>query len=248
MQALERILAILESTSRTASAVSPSEVAEETGLSFPTVVRLMQSLADSNVLVRSADTGQYRIGPRLIGVVAKATRSFDYRAAAQPHLDRLREATGETASLHVLQDRRRTCIAASYSTQPYGRIVPVGLPFPIIGSAVGHALLAQLDDAEAGQALAGLSTAEARDARKAAAEVRRQGFTTLVSRSVAGVRGIAVPVGDTPGLGCLSVSGPDSRFDETAAAKALPPLRDTVAALLELSAPSKTPPMAADAP
>ena len=73
MQALERILAILESTSRTASAASPAKVAEETGLSLSTVVRLMQSLADEDVLVRSAETGQYRMGPRLIGIVERAT-------------------------------------------------------------------------------------------------------------------------------------------------------------------------------
>lgn len=243
MQALERILAILESTSRTAAAVSPSEVAEETGLSFPTVVRLMQSLAEANVLVRSADTGQYRIGPRLIGVVARSTRSFDYRAAAQQHLDRLRDATEETASLHVLQDGQRICIAASYSTRPYGRIVPVGLPFPVAGSAVGHALLSQLDDTELGRVLAEFD--EEDELRAAVDEVRRQGFATLVSDSVAGVRGMAVPVGETAGLGCLSVSGPASRFSEAAAKKALRPLRETAAALLALPVPHTAQPIAA---
>lgn len=235
MQALERILAILESTSRAASAVSPVKVAEETGLSLSTAVRLMQSLADEDVLVRSAETGQYRIGPKLVGIVARATQSFDYRIAAQPVLDKLRDLTQETASLHMLQDNRRVCIAAAYTTQPFGRIVPIGLPFPLAGSAAGHALLSQLDAAELNRMLKEVCDGSQADAvREAVHEVQQRGYAESVNQSVAGVRGIAVPVGSRPGLGCVSVSGPSSRFDERAAGPALGQLRETAQALLSM--------------
>lgn len=235
MQALERILAILESTSRTAAAVSPVKVAEETGLSLSTVVRLMQSLADEDVLIRSAETGQYRIGPRLIAIVARATQSFDYRVAAQPLLEKLRDATGETASLHMLQGNRRVCIAAAYTTQPFGRIVPVGLPFPLAGSAAGEALLSQLDPVAFELLLDEIADGtEAETVRAAVAEVRRRGYAESVNQSVAGVHGLAVPVGGQPGLGVVSVSGPSSRFDAAAAVPALAHLRETAAALLSM--------------
>lgn len=238
MQALERILAILESASRTASAVSPVKVAEETGLSLSTVVRLMQQLADEEVLIRSAETGQYRIGPRLIGIVARATQSFDYRVAAQAVLEKLRDNTLETASLHMLQGSSRVCIAAAYTTQPFGRIVPVGLPFPLAGSAAGHALLSQLDAPAFELMLDGIcDDAEAEAVRTAVAGVRERGYAESVNDSVAGVRGIAVPVGSQPGLGCLSVSGPSSRFDAAGAARALPYLRDTANVLLSMRSP-----------
>jgi DNA-binding IclR family transcriptional regulator len=238
MQALERILAILESTSRTASAVSPVKVADETGLSLSTVVRLMQSLAEEDVLIRSAETGQYRIGPRLIGIVARATQSFDYRVAAQPLLEKLRDSTQETTSLHLLQGSRRVCLAAAYTTQPFGRIVPIGLPFPLAGSAAGHALLSQLDPAAFELLLADIvDGAEADAVRADVDEVRRRGYAESVNQSVAGVHGIAVPVGREPGLGCVSVSGPSSRFDDAAVAVALPQLRETAAALLSMRGP-----------
>lgn len=237
MQALERILAILESTSRAASAVSPVKVAEETGLSLSTTVRLMQSLADADVLVRSADTGQYRIGPKLVGIVARATQSFDYRIAAQPLLDKLRDLTQETASLHMLQDNSRVCIAAAYTTQPFGRIVPIGLPFPLAGSAAGYALLSQLDPAALDRTLAEICDDSQLDAVRAAVrEVQQRGYAESVNESVAGVRGIAVPAGQHPWVGCLSVSGPSSRFDDEAAVKALEHLREIAAALLSMRA------------
>jgi DNA-binding IclR family transcriptional regulator len=240
MQALERILAILESTSRTASAVSPVKVAEETGLSLSTVVRLMQSLADEDVLIRSAETGQYRIGPRLIGIVARATQSFDYRVAAQPLLEKLRDSTQETTSLHMLQGSRRVCVAAAYTTQPFGRIVPIGLPFPLAGSAAGHALLSQLDPAAFELLLRDIcdgAESEAEAVRADVAEVRERGYAESINQSVAGVHGIAVPVGRDSRLGCVSVSGPSSRFDAAAVALALPQLRGTADALLSMRSP-----------
>lgn len=237
MQALERILAVLDSTARAASAVSPTRVAEESGLSLSTVVRLMQSLAEERVLVRSADTGQYRIGPRLIGIVARATQSFDYRVAAQPVLDQLRDVTGETASLHMLQDEKRVCVAAAYTTQPFGRIVPIGLPFPAVGSAAGHVLLSQLDDEELARLLKKVcGPAQCDDVKADVGQVRAHGYAMTENVSVAGIRGIAVPVGDEPGLGCLSVSGPSERFDEAKAAEALGPLRATATMLLSMRA------------
>jgi DNA-binding IclR family transcriptional regulator len=62
---------------------------------------------------------------------------------------------------------------------------------------------------------------EAEAVRTAVSTVRDRGYAESVNQSVAGVRGIAVPVGDDPGLGCLSVSGPSPRFDEAAVAEAL---------------------------
>ena len=238
MQALERILAVLDSSSRTASAVSPTKVAAETGLSLSTVVRLMQSLTEAGVLIRSAETGQYRIGPRLIGIVARATQSFDYRAAAQPLLDQLRDITHETASLHMIQDYLRVCVAAAYTTQPYGRVVPLGLPFSLVGSAAGYALLSQLTTDDFQSLLKRICDPDRIDEVVAAvADVRKRGFATIVNQAVAGIRGVAVPVGKDPGLGCLSVSGPLSRLDELGVERVLGPLTETAETLLAMRTP-----------
>lgn len=215
MQALERILAIVDSVSRAPSGVQPARVAEESGLSLSTVVRLMQSLHDEGVLLRSATTGQYRIGPRLISVVGRATHSFDVRAAAAPVLEQLRDTSGgETASLHVRSGNQRICIAAAYTTHPSGRIVPVGLPLPLTGSAVGHVLLAQLDDAAFDQVVDSMKlAAKARKSlRSRVDQIRNDGYAESADESVEGVRGVAVPIGRKDDWGALSVSGPSDRF------------------------------------
>jgi IclR family acetate operon transcriptional repressor len=99
-------------------------------------------------------------------------------------------------------------------------------------------LLSQLDPAAFELLLKDIADGpEAEAVRAAVAEVRERGYAESVNQSVAGVHGIAVPVGDDPGLGCVSVSGPSSRFDDAAVAVALPQLRDTAEALLGMRAP-----------
>lgn len=228
MQALERILAVLEVASRYPNGVLPSRVAEETNLSLSTVVRLMQSLHDDDVLLRSAETGQYRIGSRLIGLVARSTRSFDVRAAAEPVLQQLRDTSGgETAALHIRSGPRRICLAAAYTTHSTGRIVPIGLPLPLVGSAVGRVLLSCMTDADLSHLLETLalgSRAE-QSLRKQLAEVRAQGYAESVNDSVEGIRGVAVPIGKEDGHGCLSISGPSDRFVQDMVLRALERLR-----------------------
>ncbi|OUS82233.1 hypothetical protein CA951_41215 [Rhodococcus sp. NCIMB 12038] len=111
-QAIERILAVLESVSRSPGGLLPARVAEETGLSLSTVLRLMQSLEDDEVLHRSSGSSNYQVGSRLIGIVDRSTRSFDSRIAAVPLLERLRDSSGgETSSLHVRSGNQRVCVA-----------------------------------------------------------------------------------------------------------------------------------------
>lgn len=215
VQALERILAVVDAVSREPSGVPPAWVAEECGLSLSTVIRLLQSLCDEEVLVRSGTTGQFRVGPRLIRIVGRATHSFDVRAATAPILDQLRDTSGgETASLHVRNGYQRLCIAAAYTTHPSGRIVPVGLPLPLYGSAVGYVLLSQLGDDTFEEVVGAMSlTAKARKVLQSRVEdIRRNGYAESVDESVEGVRGVAVPIGGQDDWGALSLSGPSDRF------------------------------------
>lgn len=215
MQALDRILAIVESVSRTRAGASPARVAEETGLSLSTVVRLMQQLHDAEVLLRVPDNGAYRIGPTLITLVGRATNAFDVRAAAAPILEQLRDTSGgETASLHVRVGHQRTCVAAAYTTHLTGRIVPIGLLLPLTGSAVGHVLLAQLNEPTFDHVLTSLElpSRARKELRRRVERVQADGYDESADESVEGVRGVSVAIGGPGGNGALSVSGPTDRF------------------------------------
>lgn len=237
MQALERILLVLDAVSRSSNGLAPARVAEETGLSISTVVRLMQSLQDEEVLLRSVNSGNYRIGTRLIALVGRATHSFDARIASIPVLEELRDTSGgETASLHIRNGNQRICVAAAYTTHSFGRIVPIGMALPLIGSAVGQVLLAQLpeDDLAATITSMQISAQAQSQLRDRVQVVKERGFAESVNESVDGIRGIAVPVGDHVNGGALSVSGPSDRFNADQVPHTLERLHHATTILSEL--------------
>jgi DNA-binding IclR family transcriptional regulator len=63
------------------------------------VHRLLRALAEGGLLVQDGETRRYRLGPGLIALVHGNLGSMDLPSLARPHLERLRDETGETILL-----------------------------------------------------------------------------------------------------------------------------------------------------
>ena len=73
-------------------------------------------------------------------------RTDDLVALSMPTLERLRELTGETASLHCLLGNERICVAELVSPEPIRMQSDVGRTYPIHAGAAGKAILAWQPD------------------------------------------------------------------------------------------------------
>jgi len=104
-----RALAVLDAFRAGDQSLSLAELAARTGFYKSTILRLAQSLQRANYLVR-LEGGGYQLGAALIrlGEICKrATRIDDH---AQPVLQQLVEATGESATLYVRRGDQRFCL------------------------------------------------------------------------------------------------------------------------------------------
>jgi DNA-binding IclR family transcriptional regulator len=130
-------------------------------------------------------------------------------------MERLRDATGETVSLHVRSDDLRVCIAEVQSVQSVRRVVPIGLIVPLHFGATGHALLAfALPEFISGYIdKLSLGAKEKRALLKELETVRRQGWAMAVDSWIDGLSGLAAPVWDGAAVvASFAASGPSSRF------------------------------------
>src|SRR5262245_57372728 len=100
MQSLDRLVSILETVAISERGLTASEVTKAMGLPMATVSRLMHVLADYDLLQRFGGQREYVLGPRLFALVGAATAQLDLVTVARPHLERVRDATEETTSLH----------------------------------------------------------------------------------------------------------------------------------------------------
>jgi len=214
MRTLDRLTSILDAVVDQSEPATPASVARRIDLPLPTVSRLMRQLAKARFLAADARTNTFALGSRILelGYAARPTRMV---GSIVPEMERIRDATGETVSLHVRSDDKRVCVAEVQSFNSVRRVVPVGLIVPLHFGATGQVLLAAL----APPALAGYASTHFEDAAGARSlvttveTVRSRGWAMAVDSWVDGLSGLAVPVSDGEQIvASLAISGPSTRW------------------------------------
>ena len=98
IQVIDRAVFILEALARYSKPVKLKILSAETGLHPSTVHRILHSLID-NQFVENNGNGEYRLGQKLIQLTSGLHSEIDIRAVALPHMEALRDRTGETINL-----------------------------------------------------------------------------------------------------------------------------------------------------
>ncbi|WP_158674568.1 IclR family transcriptional regulator [Streptomyces hoynatensis] len=218
VQSIDRAVAILTAFSRARPVLGISELARHTDLTRGTTHRLVSALAAHGMLAQVPGSTAYSLGPRLLGLAEAARDQLSLDVQAPPVMTWLRDRTGETVGLHILDalPSRRT-IAQVESLQPLRRTyTDLGASRPPHQGAPGKLLLAHAPGRVAAEVVAALGRAEPAAAEELAAEldrVRAEGYAISLEERVRGVVALAVPVRDHKGevAAALSVSVPAVR-------------------------------------
>lgn len=193
---LERVVADGETNLTTA--------AQRAGLTPTTALRHLRALEALGYVHRDHD-GVYSAGPAVLRLAAAARDDGPLArlvAAAQPVLDDLTAATGESSYLAVAESEQAVYLATSESARSIRHVGWVGRTVPLDGTAIGEAL------------------------RGAAGPQHRAGTIEPDISAIAH----AVTDGDEV-VAALSVIGPTHRMDRAAVSAAGDSVRDAVAAL-----------------
>ena len=177
---LDKAVAVLDAVAGGSRTLA--DLMATTGLPRATAHRLAVALEAHGLLRRDGD-GRFGLGLRLAALGRAAVGPL--AELARPALERLRDATGESVQLYVLDGDGRRCIASLDSPNELRTIVPVGAVLP-------------LDRGSAGKVLAG--------------PVARP-WAESVGEREAGVASVSAPVVDGAGevVAAVSVSGPIQR-------------------------------------
>lgn len=136
------LLSVIADSTRGARLV---DLATETELSPSTALRLLRTLEDADFVQRNED-GRYDAGGRLLQLALRAVAHVPLIDLARPHLERLREHTGESAYLGLKGPNNTVLYAASAESRAAVRHVSwPGRLIPIEGTAIGSALQGLVD-------------------------------------------------------------------------------------------------------
>lgn len=219
---------------------SVAQLAEAVSLNRTTAHRILAALQQVGLVRKDLDSGMYSLGPRILRLSEVFLHQLhDLRAVATPHLVDLRDATGETAALHVRDDFARVVVEQVESKEEVRRTYPdLGEPLSLHRGAPSLAILAFLEAPdqdrylrEAGVQWPDFSERDEPDLRQRLREVRDAGFALSVEDRTAGVISVAAPIFDWTRrvVGAVNASGPVQRISRDEALRLAPIVTSTAA-------------------
>ncbi|WP_296468453.1 IclR family transcriptional regulator [Pigmentiphaga sp.] len=217
VRAVDRALEILQAFTATDCELTVGQLLKRVDLSRPTLYRLLYTLEQRGFVVSEGDPQKFRLGPA-VGQLAHAwSSSQDLAALAAPLMQKLREETGETVALFVLEGGDRLCIAELPSTQPLSFKRGIGYREKISVGASGRAILANIG--ETAEDRLDYARTQGLDVSRPVEDldmVKRRGYAISKDELIQGAVAIAAPFFNHSGrvAGSLGVFGPSARLPE----------------------------------
>jgi IclR family KDG regulon transcriptional repressor len=237
VKSADRVMAVLDLVAERGS-LSFGEIATRLALPKSSAHALLQTMHARGYLAFDEASKDYRLGTRIWELANAHHGIEDLRTVIKPLMDALVERTGETVQLAILEGIEAVYLEQSQSPHPMKLTSRAGVRLPAHTSAIGKALLASLDPAEAerrldGAALVRLTDNTIGDVPRLLEEldrVRRQGYSLDNEEFAIGLRCVAMPVLDAQGktVAAMSVSMPTPRYNRTVMANARRALAETV--------------------
>ena len=222
VRAIAKATTLLDLLAEAKRPLSLSELTAATGWAKSTVYGLLSSMRSCGLVEQDAQSGKYSLGVRLFeyGSAVSSTRSII--ALSREPMERLVRATGESASLSMLDRGEALVLAHAEADSNFHIVSETGAHLPAFCTAQGKALLSSLSDASVRRVFDAhaqmftphtIATSDALVSEIQA--VRERGYAIENGEFKIGVRGVAAPIRDHSGAirYCVGLIGMFRRVD-----------------------------------
>lgn len=220
--ALDKALDVLQAIGATANGISQAELAKQVPLPRTTLYRIIATLVERGMIRRDPTRKVYRLGFNYLEMVRNAYLEPDLVAAASEELRALRDLTGETSYLAVLDGNQVLSLERCDGAHTQRSAASLGQGKPVYCTGQGKAILSALtttarDEVLKGVVLTPLTPLTITDRRRLLAELQitqARGYAVDDEEIRLGIRCVAAPIIDKQGQvrGALSVAGPAYRL------------------------------------
>lgn len=244
-----KVIQILERLDQAPGGLLLREIVTSTSINKSTAYRFLSHLETVGYVFRDP-SGYYIIGPKLAKLGTGLTYQATLCRSSADILERIREETGETVNLAVLDHSEILYLSVFESLHTFRMVSEVGARRPMHCTALGKAILAYLPPAQQRKIMANVhferltpqTICTVDGLNEELLKVHRRGFALDDEEAVAGARCIAVPVlnRDHKVIAGISVSGPVVRVTKRHVQEFAAKLRAAADAIAQrLSVPSE---------
>lgn len=221
-RSVRRALDILELVLQRGEPITVAQIVTELSIPKSTAYELVRTLSESNYLAPSGRGSGLFLGRKLFELGMAYRSHVDLLKDGSRIAEQLRDETGETVQLSVLEDDLMMVLLKEEGVRPLRIISKVGSRVPVNWAAAGRLLVSDMDD----KALAKLLSSTVRpsptgraltDVKKLITQIRKfrkQGYATELNETNEHAGCVAAPVIDVSGhcIAALSVVAPEQRL------------------------------------
>jgi IclR family KDG regulon transcriptional repressor len=203
--------------------IGVTSLAKRLGVAKSTVYRLASTLVSEGMLEQNRENEKYRLGIALFGLGALVRQRMNVSTEARQVMFDLREATGETVHLAILDGSQIMYVLNLESNHAIRMRADLGSRKPAFCTSEGRALLAfQTPEivervfAQGFQPRTLKTVTQPQKIRDALEQVRRDGYAREDEQCELGMRSIAAPIRNDAGrvVAAVGVAGPLQRITE----------------------------------
>jgi IclR family pca regulon transcriptional regulator len=221
MTSLARGLAVIRAFADTRKPQTIAQVSQQTGIPRAAVRRCLHTLRQLGYV--DAEVNNFSLRPKILTLGYSYLSSTPLTVAAQPCLNGVSKALGESSSLAVLDEDQVLYVARAATGRVMSVSLSTGSRLPAYCTSLGRVLLAHLPEAELDAYLARTAllpktehtVTDKERLREVLAQVRRDGYALIDEELELGLRSIAVPVKGASGrvLAALNVGAQAGRAE-----------------------------------
>ncbi len=235
VQSVERALDIIEVLAVEPEGLGVTEIAGRLNLHKSTAHRLISTLAGRGYLEKT-DSGNYKVGIKLIGAVSCYINSLELQTEARPYLAKITGALNLTAHLGVLDGNQVVYIEKMDVVSSVKLYSQIGLHVHAYCSSLGKCLLSNYSKEDLENRMANCSFMKFTEKTIGSMEefheemikVRAQGWAMDDEESEVGHRCIGTPIYDYRGdiIASISASGPTAQLTRERIPEVVATLKD----------------------
>ena len=218
---LDRLMTVLETVAVAGRAVSVPEVQQATGLPRPTCYRLIQTMAEQQIL-DEPEPGRYLVGERMVRLSLLGQTDIDVCQAATPALKEAADQFGEAVFLSRYRNRGVEIIHVEAPGDATRSFVHPGLGYrPMHACSCSKVIAAFAEDDFREDILSGPLRSYTPQTKQDPVALRQEfdairmtGFAECVEEIEVGVSSVAAPirVGNIGATFSIGATGPVRRF------------------------------------
>ena len=206
VRAIAKACTLLDLLTEAKRPLSLGELTQSSGWAKSTVYGLLSSMRSCGLVEQEPDSGRYSLGVRLFEYGSAVNSTRNIIALSKEPMDRLVQATGESASLSMLDRGEALVLAHAEADSGFHIVSETGAHLPAFCTAQGKALLSPLPDVSIKRIFEAQfqqftpHTVSSTDALLSELQsVREKGFAIENGEFKIGIRGVAAPIRDHSG-------------------------------------------------